>query len=74
MLGSSRASQVPACKQETWMAFAPRTWLYLACLWLSIATALGHAIAPVGSPLARTAGSAFSASTTDVALAGLPER
>ncbi|MDQ8756827.1 hypothetical protein RCO27_11370 [Sphingosinicella sp. LHD-64] len=51
------------------MAFAPRTWLYLTCLWLSIATALGHAVAPVGSPLARTAGSAFSASTTDVALA-----
>lgn len=51
------------------MALAPRTWLYLACLWLSIATALGHAVAPVGSPLARTAGSAFSASTTDVALA-----
>ena len=51
------------------MAFAPRTWLYLACLWLSIATALGHAVAPVGSPLARTSGSAFSAATTDVALA-----
>lgn len=51
------------------MAFAPRTWLYLACLWLLIATALGHAVAPVGSPLARTSGSAFSAATTDVALA-----
>ncbi len=50
------------------MAFAPRTWLYLTCLWLLIATALGHAVAPVGSPLARTSGSAFSAATTDVAI------
>lgn len=50
------------------MAFAPRTWLHLLCLWLSIATVLGHAIAPVGSPLVRQSGSAFSAATTDVAL------
>lgn len=50
------------------MAFAPRTWLHLACLWLSLAMVLGHALAPVGSPLARSAGSAFSASTSDVAL------
>lgn len=50
------------------MALVPRTWLYLACLWLSIATALGHAVVPAGSPLAKGSGSAFSASTTDVAL------
>lgn len=68
MLGSSRLGQSARRKQETWVTFAPRTWLYLACLWLSIATALGHAVAPVGSPLTRTSGSAFSASTTDVAL------
>ena len=50
------------------MALVPRTWLYLACLWLSIATALGHAVVPAGSPLAKGSGSAFSVSTTDVAL------
>lgn len=50
------------------MAFAPRTWLYLLCLWLSIATALGHAVVPAGSPLDRGSGSAFSAATTDVSL------
>lgn len=51
------------------MTLTVRSWLYLACLWLSIATALGHAVAPVGSPLDPVSGSAFSASTTDVALA-----
>lgn len=37
-------------------------------LWLTVATVLAHALVPVGSPLARAAGSAFSASTTDVAV------
>lgn len=37
-------------------------------LWLTAATVLAHALVPVGSPLTRTAGSAFSASTTDVAV------
>jgi len=37
-------------------------------LWLTAATVLAHALVPVGSPLARAAGSAFSASTTDVAV------
>ena len=50
------------------MALTARTWLYLMCLWLSIATALGHAVVPAGSPLERGQGSAFSASTSDVAL------
>lgn len=50
------------------MALTARTWLYLACLWLSIATALGHAMVPAGSPLERGQGSAFSASTSDVSL------
>ena len=37
-------------------------------LWLTAATVLAHALVPVGSPLARAAGSAFSVSTTDVAV------
>lgn len=50
------------------MARAPRTWLFLACLWLSIATALGHAVVPAGTPFEKNSGSAFSAWTTDVSL------
>lgn len=37
-------------------------------LWLCLATVLAHAALPVGSPLARKTGSAFSISTHDVAL------
>lgn len=51
------------------MAFARRTWLFSLCLWLSLATVLGHALAPIGSPLTQKSGSAFSASTYDVSLA-----
>lgn len=43
-----------------------RTFVF--SLWILLATILGHALVPVGSPMARTAGSAFSASTADVAL------
>lgn len=50
------------------MALARRTWLFTLCLWLSLATVLGHALAPIGSPLAQKSGSAFSAATWDVSL------
>lgn len=50
------------------MALSVRKWLAPFWLWLTLATVLGHALAPVGSPIARTSGSAFSASTHDVAL------
>ena len=36
--------------------------------WLLLASILAHALLPVGSPLARTSGSAFSATTAEVAL------
>jgi len=42
-----------------------RTFLLALTLLLTI---LGHALVPIGSPLARTTGSAFSASTADVSL------
>ena len=38
-------------------------------LWLLLASILFHALIPVGSPLEPTTGSAFSASTVEVALA-----
>ena len=50
------------------MPGARRQWIHLICLWLSIATVFTHAVLPVGSPLARTSGSAFSASTVEVSL------
>lgn len=50
------------------MAFARRTWLFTLCLWLSLAMVLGHALAPIGSPLTQKSGSAFSAATWDVSL------
>lgn len=50
------------------MALARRTWLFSLCLWLSLATVLGHALAPVGSPLSPKSGSAFSAGTWEVSL------
>lgn len=50
------------------MAVARRTWLFSLCLWLSLATVLGHALSPVSSPLTPKSGSAFSASTSDVSL------
>lgn len=41
----------------------------LAALWLILAAIFAHALLPVGSPMARTLGSAFSATTLDVSLA-----
>ena len=52
------------------MALAHRRWWGLLSLWLLLATALGHALIPVGSPLAKRSGSAFSAATFEVALSG----
>lgn len=40
------------------------TWL-----WLLLGTIAAHAMLPVGSPVAQASGSAFSATTLDVALA-----
>lgn len=37
-------------------------------LWLSLATILTHALLPLGSPLVRGSGSAFSAYTSEVSL------
>lgn len=37
--------------------------------WLVLATIFAHALLPVGSPLVRTSGSAFSATTAEVSLA-----
>lgn len=41
----------------------------LIALWLILAAIFAHALLPVGSPMARIPGSAFSAATIDVALA-----
>ena len=41
----------------------------LAALWLLFATIFAHALLPVDSPMSRTFGSAFSATTLDVSLA-----
>ena len=50
------------------MTGAGRPWPFILFSWLTAATILAHALVPIGSPLARSAGSAFSASTTDVAV------
>lgn len=50
------------------MALARRRWWELLALWLLLATALGHGLIPIGSPLAKHSGSAFSAATFEVAL------
>ena len=47
---------------------ARRHRTYLICFWLSLVTVFTHAVLPLGSPLARSAGSAFSAFTADVSL------
>lgn len=41
----------------------------LIALWLVLATIFAHALLPAGSPMSRTFGSAFSATTLEVALA-----
>jgi len=48
---------------------ARQSWTHLGCLWLLLITVFAHAVIPTGSPLARSQGSAFSISTTDVSLA-----
>jgi len=42
---------------------------WTAWLWLLLATICVHALLPVGSPLARSSGSPFSATTIDVSIA-----
>ncbi|WP_114950741.1 hypothetical protein [Sphingosinicella terrae] len=41
----------------------------IATLWLILAAIFAHALLPVGSPIERISGSAFSAATSDVSLA-----
>jgi hypothetical protein len=48
--------------------------LFVVTLWLALATALLCAIWPAGLPLTKTIGSAFSPSTTIVALRGRAEQ
>ena len=50
------------------MAGVPRGWTFFACVWLSLATVIAHAVLPVGSPIARRSGSPFSITTNEVAL------
>ena len=50
------------------MARGSTGWSFFLCLCLSLATVLAHAVLPVGSPLTPRPGSAFSISTSDVAL------
>ena len=71
VLGSPKPRGLQRNRPGDWSEFlarARRNILHLIGLWLSIAMVLGHALAPVGSPVARTKGSAFSASTSDVSL------
>jgi hypothetical protein len=48
---------------------AARDYKWLLLPWLLLAAIFAHALLPVGSPLFRSNGSAFSASTVDVSLA-----
>ncbi len=50
------------------MTLAPRRWAFTALLWLALATIFAHALAPTGSPLRRSSGSAFNPFTSEVAL------
>ncbi len=45
-----------------------RSFWNLTAFWIALTVVLGHSVLPVGSPLYSAAGSAFSASTFDVAL------
>lgn len=58
----------PAGPSTTESSGAGATRLF-ASLWLLLAAILTHALIPSESPLARTTGSAFSATTLDVSLA-----
>jgi hypothetical protein len=64
------AVDVRRALQELCLTRAPRHLLYLILLWLTAATVAAHAVVPVGSPVERRSGSAFSAATSDVTLAG----
>ena len=46
-----------------------RAGMQALSLWLLLLSILTHALIPTGSPLQRTAGSAFSATTSEVSLA-----
>lgn len=48
--------------------FGSRRTAFLLCLWMSLATIVGHAVIPHGSPVDRSRGSAFSFATSDVAI------
>lgn len=55
--------------------FGDRTpGVFLATLWLALATVLASALLPLGLPLTKSVGSAFSPSTTIVALNAKPLR
>lgn len=41
---------------------------FVAAVWLVLAAIFAHALLPVGTPMARQSGSAFSAATVDVSL------
>ena len=47
---------------------ASRRWAYTAFVWLTLATIFSNALAPSGSPLRPSSGSAFNPFTTDVSL------
>ncbi len=51
-----------------------RAKLFLAVLWLALSTVLISALLPLGLPLTKTIGSAFSPSTATVALSAKPLR
>lgn len=46
-----------------------RGWRQGLALWLLLLSILTHAVVPAGSPLVRTSGSAFGATTAEVAIA-----
>ena len=50
------------------LVLGERRSAFLATLWLAIATVLVNALAPIGSPLAQGAGSAFNPFASDVSL------
>jgi hypothetical protein len=53
-------------EREVGLAAARRRWMMT--LWVLLASILVHALLPAGSPLVRTTGSAFSATTAEVSL------
>jgi hypothetical protein len=62
----------------TRLTLAPRRWAFIGLLWLALATIFAHALAPTGSPLRRSSGSAFNPFTSEVAIgpkrAALPDK